>query len=117
MSKSTQKPDRETYVSSPVPFDFGAQEMLGNPALDNVVTCLVAMGAELWATRRRLGALEAILEENGVPADAVSKYVPSKEQEEAWEAERDRFIALALAPLGDKAFRKISSDDNGFTQF
>ena len=81
------------------------------------MTCLIAMGAELWATRRRLGALEAILEEHGVPPEAVSSFVPSKEQEEAWEAERDRFIALALAPLGNKAFRKTSSDDNGFTKF
>lgn len=71
MSDSSDKETRETYVSPPVPFDFGAQELLGNPALDNVVTCLVAMGAEMWATRRRLSALEALLEENGVSSSSV----------------------------------------------
>ncbi len=117
MSDSADKEGRETYVSPPVPYDFGAQELLGNPALDNVVTCIVAMGAEMWATRRRLGALEAVLAEQGVSSSAVSNYVPSPEQEQEWKAERDRFIQLALAPLGDSAFRKMSSDDNGFTSF
>ena len=117
MSDSANERDRETYVSPPVPYDFGAQELLGNPALDNVVTCLVAMGAEMWATRRRLSALEAVLQEHGVPASAVSAYVPTEAQEREWEAERDRFIELALGPLGDPAFRKMSSDDNGFTRF
>lgn len=109
--------ERETYVSPPVPYDFGAQEPLGNPALDNVMTCMIAMGAEMWATRRRLSALEAVLEENGIPASTVSSYVPSDEQEAEWNAERDRFIQMALAPLGDPAFRKMSSTENDFTDF
>ena len=116
-SGSSKKEQRETYVSPPVPYDFGAMELLGNPALDNVVTCMIAMGAEMWATKRRLSALEAILEENGIPASSVSSFVPSKEQEAEWQAERDRFIELAMAPLGDPAFRKMSSTDNGFTDF
>lgn len=117
MSDSSGKKERETYVSPPIPYDFGAQEPLGNPALDNVVTCMVAMGAEMWATRRRLAALEAILEDNGIPASTVSSYVPSEEQEKAWEVERDRFIQLALAPLADSAFRNMSSTGNDFTDF
>ena len=117
MADSDKKVDRETFVSPPVPYDFGAQEPLGNPALDNVVTCLIAMGGEMWATRRRLAALEAILEESGIPASKVASYVPSEEQERAWTAERDRFIELALAPLGDPAFRSMSSTDNDFTDF
>lgn len=117
MSDSNTREHRETYVSPAVPYDFGAKELLGNPALDNVVTCLVAMGAEMWATKRRMSVLEAVLEERGVPASAVANYVPTPEQEEAWAAERDRFIELALGPLADPAFRKLSSDDNGFTTF
>lgn len=117
MSNSKDQSNRETYVSPAVPYDFGAQELLGNPALNNVVTCVVAMAAEMWATRRRLAALEAVLADKGVPPGAVSSYVPTAEQEEAWNAERDRFIQLALAPLGDSAFRKMSSDDNGITSF
>ena len=109
--------DRETYVSPAVPYDFGAMEPLGNPALDNVVTCMIAMGAEMWATRRRLAALEAILEENGIPASTVSDYVPSKEQEAAWQAERDRFIELAMGPLADPSFRSMSSTSNDFSDF
>ncbi|MFT7287760.1 MAG: hypothetical protein ACI87W_001875 [Halieaceae bacterium] len=117
MANGNKTGERETYVSPPVPYDFGAQEPLGNPALDNVMTCLIAMGAEMWATRRRLSALEAVLEENGIPASAVSSYVPSDEQEAEWNAERDRFIQMALAPLGDSAFRKMSSTENDFTDF
>lgn len=117
MSGSSEKAQRETYVSTPVPYDFGAKELLGNAALDNVVTCLVAMSAEMWATRRRLAALEALLEEQGVPAGTVSSYVPTKEQEQAWNEECDRFIETALGPLADPSFRKMSSDDNGFTSF
>ena len=32
MSDSSGKKERETYVSPPIPYDFGAQEPLGNPA-------------------------------------------------------------------------------------
>jgi hypothetical protein len=117
MSDSSEKATRETYVSPAVPYDFGAQELLGNPALDNVVTCMVAMGAEMWATKRRLSALEAVLAAQGVSASAVSDYVPTEQQEQEWEAERDRFIQLALSPLGDSSFRKMSSDENDFTSF
>ncbi|MFK7956884.1 MAG: hypothetical protein AB8B96_12395 [Lysobacterales bacterium] len=117
MADSKDAEQRETYVSTAVPYDFGAQEMLGNPALNNVVSCVVAMAAEMWATKRRLSALEAVLADKGVSASAVSDYVPSPEQEQEWKTERDRFIQLALAPLGDSAFRKMSSDDNGITKF
>ena len=60
---------------------------------------------------------QAILEDNGIPASTVSSYVPSEEQEKAWEVERDRFIQLALAPLADSAFRNMSSTGNDFTDF
>ncbi len=116
MTEASGKDNRETYVSPPVPYDFGARELLGNPALNNVVTCMVAMGAEMWATKRRLAALEALLEGKGVSL-SVSDYVPTEAQEQEWAAERDRFLDVALGPLADPAFRKFSSDDNGFTKF
>lgn len=109
--------ERETYASRAVPFDFGADEMLGNPALDKMVSCVVAMASEMWATKRRLMVVEALLEQKGLSPEVINSYVGTEEQEQAWEAERDRFIQLALAPLSHDTHQPLSSGDNGFTDF
>ncbi|MDO8864189.1 hypothetical protein Q6D67_21150 [Haliea sp. E1-2-M8] len=117
MSKTNATEGRETYVHEPVPYDFGADLMLGNPALDGVVKCVVAMGAEMWSTKRRMLVLEALLEQKGISSETIDNYVPTSAQNEAWQLDRDRFLDLALSPLGDNSFRSISSGDNGFTKF
>jgi hypothetical protein len=109
--------DRETYAARAMPYDFGEVEMLGNPALDKVVTCMVAMASEMWATKRRLLVVESLLEQKGISSEAVSTFVASEQQQASWEEERDRFIDLALSPLSDDVHQPLSSDDNGFTHF
>ena len=117
MSKLDISPDRETYARDPIPFDFDDAVFLGNPALDNVVSVVIALGAELWATKARQLALESLLAKKGVSSEDVSLFIPTKEQEARLTVERDRFIELTLAPLGNQGFRPVSSDDNGFTRF
>ena len=72
---------------------------------DNVVTAIINMGAEMWTTRRRLMTIEQLLTANGaVTTEMIEKYIPTPEVAEAWEQERDEFIARiydVLARHGD----------------
>jgi hypothetical protein len=52
-----------------------------------------------------------------VSSEAIDAYVGTEAQQAAWEAERNRFIELALSPLSDDTHQPVSSDDNGFTHF
>ena len=40
----------------------------------------------------------------------IESYVPSPAEAAEWEKERDRFIDLAMGPLGNPSFRNISED-------
>jgi hypothetical protein len=75
---------------------------LGNPILDNVVGSLIAMGTELWATKRRLKVIEAVMAEKGITSEMIEQFTPSDAQTAAWEADRDRFIDLAFGPLANQ---------------
>ena len=103
-------PKRPTYTVDAIPSDITSSVFLGNPALDNVVACLIAMNAEMWATKRRMKMLEALLVKKGVTAAMIESYVPSPAEAAEWEKERDRFIDLAMGPLGNPSFRNISED-------
>ena len=101
---------RPTYVAEAVPSDVRNSVFLGNAALDNVVSCLIAMGAELWSTKRRLKVMEALLAKSGVGPEAIEKYVPTAQQAAEWERERDRFIDLTLGSLGNEGYFNASAD-------
>jgi hypothetical protein len=101
---------RPTHTVAAIPSDIHSSVFLGNPALDNVVACLIAMSGEMWATRRRLKVLESLLASKGVTPDMIEAYVPTAEENAAWEKERDRFVSLALGSLGNDGFRNISAD-------
>ena len=66
-----------THVAEAVPSDVRNSVFLGNAALDNVVSCLIAMSAEVWATKRRMKVMEALLAKNGVRSEDIEKYVPT----------------------------------------
>ncbi|MFO1425745.1 MAG: hypothetical protein U1F11_01965 [Steroidobacteraceae bacterium] len=101
---------RPTYVAEAVPSDVKNSVFLGNAALDNVVSCLIAMGAELWSTKRRLKVMESLLAKNGIGSQQIEQYVPSAEEAAAWEQERDRFVDLTLGFLGNQGYVNASSD-------
>jgi hypothetical protein len=103
-------PKRPTYTVDAIPSDITSSVFLGNPALDNVVSCLIAMNAEMWATKRRMKVLEALLAKKGVTQAMIEGYVPSAAEAAEWERERDRFIDLAMGPLGNQSFRNISEN-------
>ena len=107
--------DRPTHASDFFPNDLERAVFLGHPVLDNVVTSLYALGAEVWSTRRRVKVLEALLEEKGVTNEMVEKYMPTAEQEADWQKDRDRFIDLTYSPLlreGDLPFSAPFQRDN-----
>ena len=63
------------------------------------MSSLIALGSEVWATKRRMNVLEALLEEKGVTEEMIQQYVPSEAQVVKWEAQRDQFIDLTYSPL------------------
>jgi hypothetical protein len=99
-----------TYAVEAIPSDIRDGQFLGNPALDNVVSCVIAMGAEMWSMRRRMKVLEAVMASKGITPEMIEKYVPTAQQAAEWEKDRDRFIDLTLGPMGDPSFRNASSD-------
>jgi hypothetical protein len=101
---------RPTYAVEAIPSDIKNGLFLGNAALDNVVSCVIAMGAELWSTKRRLKVMEALMSKNGITQEMIEKYVPTEAERVEWESERDRFVDLTLGPLGETGYRPVGSD-------
>ena len=99
MAEIKLKTDRPTYTSEFIKSDAERAVFLGNPALDNMMSSLIALGSEVWATKRRMNVLEALLEERGVTQQMIQEYVPTAEQEAQWEKQRDGFIDLTYSPL------------------
>lgn len=109
-SKPAATPIRQTYTTQSIPTDVKVSQFLGNPALDNVVSCLVAMNAEMWALRRRVHVMQAVMSQKGITDQMVEQYVPSASEEAAWEKDRDRFVSLTLGHLGDPSYMSFGSD-------
>ena len=115
MATTKLKTERATHTSHFIPSDAERAVFLGNPILDNLMSGFIALGSEVWATRRRMHVLEALLEEKGVTNDMIEQYVPSPEQEEKWEKDQDRFIDLTYSPLlreGDMPMTAPYQDTN-----
>jgi len=115
MATSKLKTDRATYASDFIPSDVERAVFLGNPVLDNMMTSLIALGAEVWSNRRRMKVLEALLEDKGVTAEMVEQFMPTAEQEAEWQKDRDRFIDLTYSPLlreGDLPVSAAFTRDN-----
>ncbi len=100
---------RPTYAAEAIPSDLNNALFLGNPALDNVVSCVIAMGAELWSTKRRLHVMEAVMAKNGITPEIIEKYVPTTAEQAAWEQDRDRFIDLTLGPLANEGYLPVGA--------
>jgi hypothetical protein len=84
---------RATFTAPYVKADADQTALLGNPILDNMMTAMISMSAEMWAQTKRARITEALLEKHGrVTAAMIEAYVPTPEEEARWAAERDRFI-------------------------
>ena len=103
-------PSQPSYIAEAVPSDVRNSVFLGNAALDNVVSCLIAISAEMWSTKRRMKVMEALLAKQGIRPQHIEQYVPSTEEAAAWERDRDRFIDLTLGSLGNQGYLDVSAD-------
>jgi hypothetical protein len=72
---------------------------VADPIVDNLVTVVLELGAQLWTDRKRLRTLEAVLVQNGLAPDAVETFVFPVDQDEAWRKERDDFIQTTFGAL------------------
>ncbi|MCB2106650.1 MAG: hypothetical protein KDE14_03065 [Rhodobacteraceae bacterium] len=88
----TAKGKRQEYTTDFIEADIGKVSFLGNLHIDNIMTALIAMGAEIWTDRRRIRILESLLAKKGVNRDMVEQYVPTAEEEAAWKTEREVLV-------------------------
>lgn len=64
-----------------------------NPAIDNLISVTLELGAELWVQRERARVLEKLLAEKGlVSSELIEMYQPSVEEAAQAKAERDAFV-------------------------
>lgn len=95
-----KKTDRETYASDFIKGDTDSAVFLGNPHIDNLMTVVIALGAEIWSDRQRLRIVEKLMEKKGkVTAEMVEQYLPSEEEKAAWQAEREQMVKRVYAVL------------------
>lgn len=86
-------PSRPTFTAEPIRSDTDSAVFLGNPHLDNLMTVVIALGAEIWSDRQRLRIVERLMEQHGrVSRDMIEQYVPSPEERKQWESERDAMV-------------------------
>lgn len=104
------KSARETYTVEAIPTDVTNGVFLGDPTVDKLMACMVAMGTELWATQRRLKVIEAVMAQKGITQAMIEQYMPSPEEAAAWEKDRNRFVDMAFGALGDDGFRPAYAD-------
>lgn len=106
----SQPYDRPTYTSEYFKADTHRAKFFGDIMMDNVITAVVALGAEVWTNRQRQKILEALLEEKGVTTEMIESFMPSDGQREKWKEERDAFVARTMHVLAREADLKTSSD-------
>ncbi len=101
---------RQTYAVDAIPSDVKNSVFLGNPVVDNVVSCVLALAMEVWSTKRRLKVVEAVMAQHGVTNDMIEKFAPTEQQKVEWAKDRDSFIELTLGSLGNQGTTSIAAD-------
>ncbi len=95
----TDKTARKSAADGFVFADSDNISMFADQTVDNLMHVAIALGAELWALRRRVMTLEKVLEEVGVTSEDIEKYMPSVEEQARWKDERDIFIKRIFSGL------------------
>jgi hypothetical protein len=100
----SDKSGHRTYTSESIKSDTDRAVMLGNAATDNAVSALMALGAEVWAIRRRLKIIESLLVKHAaITAEMIETYVPTAAETARWQSERDAFVKLLFDPFARPA--------------
>ncbi len=93
-------PGHKSVVGDAIKAHTDRAAFLPDPVVDNLVTVVLELGAQIWTDRKRIRTLEAVLVRNGLTtADAVETFVFPMDQDEAWRQERDEFIQTTFAAL------------------
>ena len=92
--------ERVKYHTDFVPSDTKSAVFMGNPYLDHMYAALTAVCAELWSVHRRLNIVETVMDKKGSVSRAeIENYLPTDEEQTAWNAQRDNFINLTFDPF------------------
>lgn len=89
----------ETHTTDFLTYDVEKVDFFDHPAIDALVSSVVAMGSEVWSAQRRIKVLESVLTNQGISLHQVNQYQPTAEEEKAWRAQRDEFIKRIFEPL------------------
>jgi hypothetical protein len=93
MAKIDVKSNRKTYTAEFTPADTDRGVFLGHPQIDNLFSAVSALGAEVWALRRRMHIHESLLEKHGaITRDMIEKYEPTEVETKAWNEERQEVV-------------------------
>lgn len=99
-NKSSSEGGRKSYAADFIKSDTEQAVFLGHPLMDDMMTSLIAMGAEVWANRRRTHIIELLMEKEGaVTREMVENYVPTAEEEAQFKKERDAFIKITYGHI------------------
>ena len=72
------KTKRKSYTADFIKSDTDEAVFLGNPLMDDMMTSIIALGAEVWANRRRTRIIELLMEKEGaVTREMIEAYVPT----------------------------------------
>ena len=67
--------------------------LLGNPHVDNLLSVVIALGAEIWTGQQRAKITEKLLTTKGkVTTEMIEQYVPTEEDAALWAAERKAMV-------------------------
>ncbi|NKB46139.1 MAG: hypothetical protein GKS03_17905 [Alphaproteobacteria bacterium] len=111
------KTQRKSYTADFIKSDTEQAVFLGNPLMDDMMTSIIALGAEVWANRRRTRTIELLFEKEGaITRDMVEAYVPTAEEEAQLRKERDAFIQITYGHIArtgeDQTALDMSAKDN-----
>lgn len=89
MNSESQINGRPTYGTAAIKAETGGAVFLGNAHIDNLITIVIALGAEIWESKQRMLIMERLLEKHGrVTEEMIEQYVATDEEVELWEAKK-----------------------------
>ncbi len=89
-----------SYTTDFIKADTHSAVFLGNPHIDNLMTVVIALGAEIWSDRQRQRIIETLLAKHGrVTPQMIDAYVPSEAEKQQWAAERDSMVKRVYSVL------------------
>ena len=111
---ATTTPTKPTQVDPPKALRTAKgkkPQYFSDPAIDKLLSIVIAMAGELSVTRERLDTLERLLEEkNTLAASEIDHYQPSEEVDAARSEARAQFIETLLRTV-EAEFEEITRPD------